>query len=105
MKQMKMSLLALGIATAGIFAFTKNDAGSIKGTVSPAEGGVQAWAISSSDTLKSPIANGAYEIAGAKAGTYKVIIEAKPPYKNAAKEGIMVADGKATEVPEIKLEQ
>ena len=54
---------------------------------------------------QSPIANGAYEIPGAKAGTYKVIIEAKPPYKNAAKEGIMVADGKATEVPEIKLEQ
>lgn len=105
MKQMKMSLLALGMVTTGIFAFTKSDVGSIKGTVSPADGAVQAWALSSTDTLKAPIANGTYEIAGAKAGSYKVIIEAKAPYKNAAKEGVMVNDGQSTEVPEIKLEK
>ena len=105
MKQMKMSMLALGLATAGFFAFANDDAGSIKGTVSPAEAGVTAWAITTGDTLKAAIANGAYEIAGAKPGAYKVIIEAKPPYKNAAKEGITVADGQATQVPEIKLEQ
>jgi hypothetical protein len=105
MKQMKLSLMALGIATAGFFAFTTIETGSIKGTVSPAEGAVQAWAISATDTLKAPVANGMYEIPAAKAGTYKLIIEAKPPYKNAAKEGVAVMDGSATEVPEIKLEK
>lgn len=105
MKQIKLSLLAVGLATVGFFAFTPDDAGSIKGTVSPADAAVQAWAISSTDTLKAPIAKGMYEIAGAKPGNYKLIIEAKAPYKNAAKEGVSVADGQATEVPEIMLEK
>ncbi|MBZ5859015.1 carboxypeptidase-like regulatory domain-containing protein [Flavihumibacter profundi] len=103
MKQIKLSLIALGISTAGFFAFTSIDTGSIKGKVSPADGAVQAWAISATDTLKAPIANGAFEIPGAKAGTYKLVIEAKPPYKNAAKEGISVLDGQATVVAEITL--
>ncbi|ULQ51636.1 carboxypeptidase regulatory-like domain-containing protein [Flavihumibacter fluvii] len=105
MKQMKLSLMALGIATAGFFAFTSIDTGSIKGKVSPAEGAVQAWAMSATDTLKAPIDNGMYEIPGAKAGIYKLVIEAKPPFKNAAKEGISVAEGQATEVAEIILEK
>lgn len=105
MKQMKLSLMALGIATAGIFAFTTSDTGSIKGKVSPADGAVQAWAMSDKDTLRAPIADGMYEIPGAKAGTYKLVIEAKPPYKNAGKEGINVAEGQATEVAEIVLEK
>ena len=105
MKKMKMSLLALSIATVGFFAFSAIDAGSIKGKVSPADAALQAWAISGTDTLKAAIENGMYEIAGAKPGTYKVIIEAKPPFKNAAKDGIAVVDGQATEVPEFKLEQ
>ena len=111
----KMAALTIGIS--GIFSFTRVKEGvpvrpagivkegSIRGSVTPAEGGVRAWAESAADTLKAPIINGSYEITDAKPGTYKVIIEAKPPYRNVAKDGIIVNDGQATDAGEIKLEK
>jgi hypothetical protein len=92
-------------AAAGLFAFATLREGSIHGTVTPPEGGVRAWAESATDTLKAPIVSGSYEITGAKPGTYKVIIEAKPPYRNAAKDGVMVNDGQSSDAGEIRLEK
>lgn len=98
-------LAAITIAAAGLFAFSNLRSGAIKGTVSPADGATRAWAESSTDTLRALVINGAYEITDAKPGTYKIIIEAKPPYKNAAKDGITVSDGQAADAGEIKLEK
>ncbi len=105
MKFTGIKLAAVAFAAAGLFAFNSLRSGSIKGTVSPSDAAVRAWAESSTDTLRAPIINGAYEISDAKAGAYKIIIEAKPPYKNAAKDGVTVADGQATDAGEIKLEK
>jgi hypothetical protein len=105
MKITTFRLAALSAAMAGLFAFISLRDGSIHGTVSPAEGGVRAWAESYTDTLKAPIINGSYEIAGLKPGTYKLIIEAKPPYRNAAKDGVMVSDGQSSDAGEIRLEK
>ena len=105
MKITTFRLAALSAAMAGLFAFISFRDGSIHGTVSPAEGGVRAWAESYTDTLKAPIINGSYEIAGLKPGTYKLIIEAKPPYRNAAKDGVMVSDGQSSDAGEIRLEK
>ena len=96
---------AAGIIASGLFAFNVFTAGSIKGTIMPADAAGRAWALSPTDTLRASISNGAYEIKDAKPGSYRVIIEAKPPFKNAAKDSVMVMDGQATEVGEIKLEQ
>ncbi|HEY4108579.1 hypothetical protein [Puia sp.] len=100
-----LRLIGTTVLVAGLFAFTHLRVGSIKGTVSPAEGGVRAWAESATDTLRAPIVNGTYEIADVKPGAYKIIIEAKPPYRNIAKDGIMVNDGQAADVGEIKLDK
>ncbi len=105
MKNIRLTLLALFVVVAGLFAFTAIYEGTVKGTVSPADGAVSAWAISGTDTLRAPVVNGAFEIPNAKAGTYRLIIEAKPPYKNAAKDEVVVADGQPTDVGEIKLQQ
>jgi hypothetical protein len=105
MKFTGIKLAAVTFAAAGLFAFNSLRSGSIKGTVSPADGAVRAWAESSTDTLRAPIINGSYEISDAKPGTYKLIIEAKPPYKNAAKDGINVTDGQSSDAGEIKLEK
>jgi hypothetical protein len=107
MKNVKMKLAALTLATASIFAFNSVDmqAVSIKGTVTPAEGASKVWALSSTDTLKAEIDKGSFEIPNVKPGTYQVIIEAKAPYKNTAKEGVTVADGKPADIGEIKLEK
>ena len=103
MKITGLKLAALGIAAAGLFAFNAITDGTIKGKVSPSEGAVRAWAESSTDTLNVAVQNGMFEIGNAKPGTYKIIIEAKPPYKNTSKDGVVVADGQPTDVGEIVL--
>ena len=105
MKNAKLKLAALSLAAVAIFAFTNIRTGVIKGMVTPADGAVNAWAVSATDTLKATVDKGTFSIADAKPGTYRVIIEAKPPYKNAAKDGVTVTDGQTTDVGEIKLEQ
>ena len=105
MKFTNFRIAIISAAVGGLFAFSSLRDGSIHGTVSPPEGGVRAWAESYTDTLRAPIINGSYEIAGAKPGTYKIVIEAKPPYRNAAKDGVMVSDGQSSDAGEIRLEK
>jgi len=106
MKAIKLKLAALSVAAAfGLFAFTAIKSGSIKGTVTPVNAAAKAWAISGTDTLKASIDAGSFTINDVKPGVYKVIIEAMPPYKNIAKEGVTVVDGQQTDVGEIKLQQ
>lgn len=105
MKNSKLTVLALGMSVMGFFAFSKIETGSIKGTVVPADGATTAWAISTTDTLKDALENGVFEITGAKAGTYTIVIEAKAPNKNAQKEGVAVTAGQVTDIGEIKLAQ
>ncbi len=103
MKSLK--LCSTAIAAVCLLAFAQHRLGTIKGTVTPVDAGVRAWAESSTDTLRAPILNGSYEITDAKPGAYKIIIEAKPPYRNIARDGIMVTDGQETDAGEIKLDK
>lgn len=105
MKTFRIASAALCVVAAGLFAFNVMVAGSVKGTIAPAEGGAKAWAMSATDTFSTDIGNGAFEIGNVKPGTYNVVIEAKAPYKNASKQGVEVKEGEATDVGEIKLEQ
>ena len=105
MKKYKTGMVALGVAMAGLFAFKNIDNGSIKGTIVPADGATKVWALSTADTLRADVQSGSFEIMNAKAGVYRIIVEAKPPYKNTAKDNVTVADGQATNVGEIKLGQ
>jgi hypothetical protein len=100
-----IKLGGVAVAAAGLFAFAHLRVGSIRGSITPIDAGVRAWAESATDTLKAPIVNGAFEITNAKPGAYKIIIEAKPPYRNIAKDGLMVTDGQATDAGEITLEK
>ena len=105
MKKVKLAILAGSIAIPSLFAFRSLYNGSIVGTVSPAESASRAWAITGTDTLKSAIQNGKFEFYDAKPGNYKLIIEAKPPYRNLAKENITVLDGSPTNLGEIMLQK
>lgn len=105
MKKVRLTLATLGIVAAGLFAFNVILNGTVKGTVSPPESAVRVWAISGADTLKADITNGAFEITDARAGTYKIVIEANAPFKNSVKDGVEVKDGEAVDIGEIKLEQ
>ena len=89
----------------GLFAFTISFSGSLKGTVTPSNGALKVWAISSTDTVNGTITNGTFDLRNVKPGTYKLVVEATPPYKNVTKESITVKDGEITDVGEIRLEQ
>ena len=105
MALMKLSLTAIGISFFGWLHLGSLSNGSVKGTVTPADAGIRAWVLSAVDTLKANIDKGTFLIPDAKPGVYKMIIEARPPFKNAVKEGVIVSDGVPCDVGEIRLTQ
>jgi hypothetical protein len=105
MKNVKLAIAALVISATSFMAFNVSQTASIKGKISPAQSSEKAWALSSSDTLQAPITNGEFSFSNVKAGTYQIIIEAKAPYKNTAKNNIEVKDGGVTDVGEIVVNQ
>ncbi len=106
MKNIKLALVALGISSGALFSFNAMQTNSIKGTVTPADKALRAWAVSPTDTLKADVQNGTFEIKDVKAGTYSVIIEAQEPFANTRKKDVVVdAQQATTDVGEIKLQQ
>ena len=105
MKNVKLAIAALVIGASTFMAFNINQTASIKGKITPATASEKAWALSATDTLQTPIANGEFNFATVKAGTYQIIIEGKAPYKNTAKNNVEVKDGAVTDVGEIVVNQ
>lgn len=106
MNKLRLTITALAISSIGFFSFNALQNSVIKGTVTPADKAVRAWAISPTDTLNADVQNGNFEIKDVKAGTYSLIIEAQEPYANTRKKDVVVsADGQPTDVGEIKLQQ
>lgn len=105
MKNTRIAAIGAGIIALAISAFTSLQTTSIKGTVTPADKAVKAWALSPTDTLSAPVTNGSFEIQNVKAGDYSIVIEAQAPYANTRKKDVVVADGQTTDVGEIKLQQ
>lgn len=105
MKSVKTGLIALAVATTVFFAFKTIAGASIKGSVTPAENAVTVKAILGTDTLKSVIEGGKFEMLAPKAGTYTIVVEATAPYKTNVKEGVIVEDDKPVDLGEIVLEK
>jgi hypothetical protein len=105
MKKTKMALSALAIAATGLFSFHSLPVTSLKGKVTPAKYGVHAWAISESDTLYTTVRNGSFEFTNARPGVYRIVIEARLPYRHTAKDNVVVKEGQATDVGEISLKK
>lgn len=105
MKSVKVSIFALAAAAIAVLAFRNMEGGSIVGKIAPLDGASQVWAIQGADSMKTDIADGAFNLQGAKEGTYTVIINAKQPFKNVTISDVKVDEGKVTDLGEIKLEQ
>jgi hypothetical protein len=105
MKGARITSAIFATLATGLFAFEILVGGSVKGSITPITGGIKCWAISQTDTLQTNILNGAFEMNNMKPGTYRIAIEAIPPYKNAVREGIEVRNGEVTDIGEIKLQQ
>lgn len=104
MNKLKIISGAVAFATIGLFSFTNNQTTSIKGTVSPANSAIRAWAISPTDTFRANVAEGNFAISNVKANTYRIVIETSPSFKNTAKDNVVVTDGQSVDVGEIKVD-
>lgn len=105
MKNTKLTLAALAVISATLFSFDARQVNTIKGTVTPGDKAVRAWAVSSTDTLNAEVRNGTFEITDVSAGTYSVVIDAEAPYTVARKKDIVVSPERSvTNIGEIRLQ-
>ncbi len=87
-----------------ISAFVGKDRSGIQGTIDPPEGAKRIWAVSGKDTVAMIPSPGSF-LMDVKPGTWKLVVEAVLPYKNAERESILVVDGQMTDIGLIKLER
>lgn len=105
MKMILKSTTVLALASVALFSFKPNTAATLKGKIAPGESVVTIWAIAGTDSLKTTATDGEFSFAEVKAGTYKVVAEAKAPYKNLEKEGVEVKEGETTDLGTLMLQQ
>jgi len=98
------TLTATILLIVALHSFRNSTAGSIGGTIVPAEGATYVWAIQNRDTVRAAPVNGQFSLQ-AKTGVWKVIVDAKEPYKDVMIENVQVNDGKETNVGEIRLQK
>lgn len=79
--------------------------GSIRGKVLPHNAALHVWAVAEGDTGRGVIQNGEFEIRNLRPGRYRVIIDARLPYKVTTKPDVIVNDSSNTDVGEIRLDQ
>jgi hypothetical protein len=102
----KFNLLPLlMVPVIALFSFTVNFAGGVKGAIDPAANAGDVWAINGSDSTKVTPLQGVFQISDLKAGTYKIVVEGKAPYKNFVKEGVIVKEGETLDLGKITLNQ
>lgn len=104
MKRTMWVMATIVIAISGIHAMQRYQATSISGKVVPAEAVNMVWAIGAKDTIKTTLKEGAFMLPIKAAGQYKVVVDAKEPFKDVVKD-VAVETGKNTDLGEIKLEQ
>ena len=98
------TLTATIILIVAIHSFRASQMGSIGGTIIPPDGASYIWAIQNKDTVKAPPANGQFSLS-VNNGVWKVMIDAKDPYKDVLIENVTVNDGKETNLGEIRLQK
>ena len=106
MKNTFKAILASAAFAVIVLAFKpKDEAASIQGTIVPPDGATMVWALSSTDTFKSALAKGRFMISNVKDDSYKIIIDAKEPYKDVIKDNVVVSGSVPVDLGEIRLEK
>ena len=109
--RLRLKYFVLLAVTAFSFGCDKDDdtqptTGTVKGSISPANGGSQVFLITGSDTLKAtPASTGTYEFTQVKAGSYQATVKTNAGYSAPAATAITVTAGQTTDVPVITLTQ
>ena len=105
MKKTIAAICLSGFAIVGLSSMKDLTASGISGKVTPAEGTESVWAIKGTDSLKTTVnTEGAFNLEVAT-GTWKLVVAAKAPYRNAEIKELVVTADNTTDVGEIKLDK
>jgi len=77
----------------------------VKGSVTPTNGASRVWLVSKTDTANAPVIQGNFMITNIKPGTYTLVVEAKPPFRDSFKQDVRVVEGQPTDVGVIEMHQ
>ncbi|MEI9946219.1 MAG: carboxypeptidase-like regulatory domain-containing protein [Chitinophagaceae bacterium] len=103
MKKNIISFTILVAAFTGFAAFDNFPKTAISGKITPGDGAVIVWAINGNDTIRTQVNAGNFSI-DVKPGTYKLIVDAKEPFKDVQLENLEVKNDQTLDVGEIILQ-
>jgi len=98
------NFIGIIISVVLIFSFASKNRSGIQGTIDPPEGAKRIWAVSGKDSVSIIPTPGSF-IMDVKPGSWKLVVEAVLPFKNAERDGVLVVEGELTDVGLIKLTQ
>jgi hypothetical protein len=98
------SLVPLNLRRPGTRIAAATLQSSITGRISPIDGAELIWAISATDSIKVAVASGSFS-AQVKPGHFKLIVDAKNPYKDVLLDNLEVKENQVLDVGEIILQQ
>lgn len=104
MRNAIVQLCLIVMVITGVHAMRLMQANTINGKVPTADALRFVWAIQGKDSVIAPAINGSFALK-VKPGIWKVLLHTKYPYKNMVIDHVIVNDGKATDLGEIKLLQ
>ena len=84
-------------------SFTISQTAAITGSITPADVATHVWAITGKDTFSGSILQNRFEFDKIKPGTYQIVVEASPPYKNGVKNDVVVKKDLTVDIGEIRL--
>lgn len=96
-------IICIAFITAAAVIKPKDFITSIYGNIEPAEAAKKVFAIKGTDTVAVIPEAGKFSVAVSTAGSWKVYIQALPPYKDAVLNNIMVEEGRSSNAGTIKL--
>jgi hypothetical protein len=105
MKKTIATICLSGLVILGLSSMREIAASGISGKVTPPEAVETVWAIKEADSVKTTVsAEGAFNLEVAP-GTWKLVVAAKAPYRNAEIKELVVTADNTTDVGEIKLDK
>ena len=91
------------IASVALLSFSYSKT-SIVGKVNPADAAEVIWLVSQTDSLKAAPAMGTFAF-DVRPGTYRLVIDAKEPYKDVLMDNLQVKEDEVLDLGEIPLKQ
>jgi hypothetical protein len=104
MRNAIVQLCLIVMVITGIHAMRLMQANTINGKVASPDALQFVWAVQGKDSVIVPAIHGEFALK-VKPGVWKLLLHTQTPYKNMVIENVVVSDGKATDLGEIKLLQ